>query len=494
MEFLQRWIGVILILAGLARAGVVVLQEPVVGYANDGDMHRTSACTGLFPAAQPASREPTPDAPIALYALGSRTDGCYLSSEVGIAATAVAIARAVGVDPGRIKLQYVGYVKLALLFATAFVLAWLLRDHAAASAVHGLIVLLVLGDPVVALWMNTLYTEFAAIWAIYAVVGGATVLALYDRVSLLAWAILLVGLLVLAFAREQYALLPLAMALAAWPWLWHVSERLTVVTMALVVVATAVSLWTIPRDVEVQKRNRANAYLGVLLPASSSPARGAAIVGLPADCAALSGETWARQRADIEKRCPQVFTLSRFAFLGFAADEPEALYRAAARSLAQVHGVAPPKLGVLAGERGKTVDDLPPWGFTPLRLLDSQLPGPVVAAFTVSVFALAPLALLALVVMRRWRGDPLAPLLVAMLLGGTAIYSYATAVFGGGAPEGRPDAVGSLAGYVLLIGAIAGVPVVALRWKHTPREALLEGTLGAIAIAVIAFACFALVS
>jgi len=50
VEFLRQWIGVILILAGLARAGIVVLHEPLVGYANQYDMHRTSACLGLFTA------------------------------------------------------------------------------------------------------------------------------------------------------------------------------------------------------------------------------------------------------------------------------------------------------------------------------------------------------------------------------------------------------------------------------------------------------------
>jgi hypothetical protein len=163
-DFLKQWVGMILILLGLARAALVVMQDPMAGYANQYDMHRTSACIGFFPAAEAAATVATPEAPISRYAIASRTDGCYQSAEVGIAAVAVAIARATGADPGRISLKYVGYVKLAVLFATALLLAWLLRDHPAASATHGLVVLLILADPVVTLWMNTLYTEFATIW------------------------------------------------------------------------------------------------------------------------------------------------------------------------------------------------------------------------------------------------------------------------------------------------------------------------------------------
>jgi hypothetical protein len=281
------------------------------------------------------------------------------------------------------------------------------------------------------------------------------------------------------------------MVLASWPWLWHASQRLTIITVVVALVASAASLWVVPRPLEVQKRNRTEAYLATLLPASSSPARAAEIAGLPAECAALSGATWAVQRADVEKRCPQVFALSRFTVLRFAADEPEALARAAARSLPRVHGVAPGKLGTDAARSGKTIDDMPAWAFSSLRALDSMLPPAAIAALTVAAFVLAPLALVALVVLRRWRGDPLAPLLVAMLLGGTALYSFATALYGGGAIEGRPDVVGSLAVYSLMILAIAGLPVVALRWKEVPREATLEAPVGLVAIALLAYAGFA---
>ena len=89
MEFLRQWIGVILVLAGLARAALVVVQDPMVGYANQFDMHRTSACIGLFPADEAAAKAATPEAPISRYALGSRTDGCYLASEVAIGTVTV---------------------------------------------------------------------------------------------------------------------------------------------------------------------------------------------------------------------------------------------------------------------------------------------------------------------------------------------------------------------------------------------------------------------
>ena len=488
-DFLKQWVGVILILLGLARAALVVFLDPMAGYANQFDMHRTSACIGFFPANEAAAQAATPQAPISHYAITSRTEGCYQSAEVGIAAVAVAIARATGADSSKVSLRYVGYVKLAILFATAFLLAWLLRDHPAASAIHGLVVLLVLTDPVVTLWMNTLYTEFATIWSLYAIMGAACVLALYDRFSILAWLLLIVALGVLAVSREQFALLGPAMVLAAWPWLWHNSRHLTVVALIVALVAAFAGLFALPRPMDVAKANRSNTYLHLLIPASSLPERGLATLGLPDTCAPLVGATWYRQRGEsIDKVCPQVYSLSSFAFIRMASDEPHALARAAARALPAAHGVAPTYLGTLEGQRSKTIDEMPWWGFSPLRALDAALSASVFTALTLATFLLAPAALITLLVMRRYRGEPLAPLLLGMLLGGTAIYTFLTSILGDGMNEAARHYIpGSLAMYAAIVMAIGGVAMLGMRWKETPKEALLELGAGGAMIALAVF-------
>ncbi|HUQ27784.1 MAG TPA: hypothetical protein VM051_04285 [Usitatibacter sp.] len=492
VDFLRQWIGVLLILAGLARAGAVILQDPMVGYANQSDMHGTSACVGLFPAADPASRAPTADAPISRYALGARTDGCYLSAEVGISATAVALARATGVDATRFRLQWVGYVKLALLFGAAFLIAWLLRDHPAASAFHGLVVLLVLADPVVTLWMNTLYQEFALVWSLYLVMAAGCVLALYDRQSLLTWALLVMGLVVLAVARAEYALLAPVLFIAAWPWLWHSSHRLTTAAAVITIAAMGVGLFVLPKPLQVAKGDRTDTYLQLIVPASSSTIRGLGTLGLPDTCEPLVGASWQRQRGEsVEKSCPQVYALSGFSLVRFAADEPAGFARAAARLMPAAQGIAPTYLGTLEGQRGKTIDDLPWWGFSPIRAMDALLPAPVFVAMTLATWMLAPAGLVALLVLRRWRGDPLAPLLLAMLLGLTAIYSFVATMAGGGLTEAaRHYLPGSLATYVALLGVIAAIPVLALRWKETPKESLLELGVGLAVIVLAAYAGF----
>jgi hypothetical protein len=493
LDFLRQWVGVILVVAGLARAFVLVAHDPLVGYANQHDMHRTSACIGLFPVKEAATPfAPTAQAPLSVYRLGSRTSGCYLSSEVAIAATVVAAARAVGADVAQFRLQWIGYAKLALLFGTALLIAWLLRDHPWASLVNGLVVLLVLADPVVTLWFNTLYTEFAAIWALYAIIGAMCVLAISERLGFVAWSLLVIALVALAFSREQFALLAPALVAAAWPWLWHRSDRMTMVVFSVALLACVVSFAALPRPDVVRKANRTDTYLG-LAASASTPERGLAILGLPERCAPLVGASWYRQRGeDLLRVCPEVFTLSSVAFLNFVSDEPQALARELARGLPAVQSLSPAYVGTLEGENGKLLRDLPAWAYSPLDALASHTPAAIFAALTLATFAVAPVALVALVVMRRWRGDPLAPLLLAMLLGGTAIYAFLTTVLGDGLSEAaRHYLPGQLASWVLVVAVAAGLPFLVVRWKQAPKEALLEVGIAVVMLAAAGYACFA---
>jgi hypothetical protein len=69
-------------------------------------------------------------------------------------------------------------------------------------------------------------------------------------------------------------------------------------------------------------------------------------------------------------------------------------------------------------------------------------------------------------VLRRYRGDPLTPMMLGMFLGGVAIYAFATTIFGDGLNEaGRHYLVGSLAMYTMVIAGLGGLGTLAVRWK-----------------------------
>jgi hypothetical protein len=154
-----------------------------------------------------------------------------------------------------------------------------------------------------------------------------------------------------------------------------------------------------------------------------------------------------------------------------------------------MQGLGVPYVGVAEGAR-QTIDTLPAWAFSPLRALDTMLPARGFVALALATFLLAPAGLLLLIVLRRYRGDPLTPLLLAMLLGGTALYAFLTALLGDGMSEAaRHFLPGALAMWTAVLLAAAGLGALALRWKETPKEAMLEASAGAAIIAIAGFAC-----
>lgn len=160
---LAAWL---LVLGGLVRAFLLVHEVPLLGYANQYDMVRTSACVGYYPDLPGDTRyEPHPESPIPVYRRGERlAHVCYPSTEVVIAAAAARGSAALHGNTETLSLRAIGHVKLALLAVAVLLLAAALSPFPTAALLHGLVVAFVLADPVTTLWMNTLYTEFGAIW------------------------------------------------------------------------------------------------------------------------------------------------------------------------------------------------------------------------------------------------------------------------------------------------------------------------------------------
>ena len=125
----------VLIGIGAWRVYAVVGAAPLLGYANQYDMRRISACVGLWPDVPPAARlQAHPEAPIARYVRGEREPAeCYWSSELLFVAP-VAASLAVGET---VDLRVIGAIKAVTLIVIAFALGAMLRRWPAIALVHG---------------------------------------------------------------------------------------------------------------------------------------------------------------------------------------------------------------------------------------------------------------------------------------------------------------------------------------------------------------------
>lgn len=487
---LREWIGLALVILGLARASLLVAHDPLVGYANQYDMMRTSACLGLFPdLPEPARYQPHPEAPIPGYRTQDvRRDLCYLSTEVAIVAATATVTRAASFGKEVFKVRWVGFAKLALFAVTALALAWAFHPHPAAALYHGVIVCVLLCDPVVTLWYNTFYTEFAAIWTLYAAIGAITALAITERGAIALAILLAISLAGLAFSREQLALLGPAIVLVSWPWLWQRSPPATIAALAVALIASVISFGLVQRPEDVKQANRVDAYMGVALPAASDPKAAMAALGLPDRCEALLGASFLNNRGEpAGVACPEALKLSPAAFVRVGREEPLALARAVARVLPGMQEVVP-NVGTVAGANREPVNRLPWWLKSPLHALAWRLPLTAYVAMVIAVALAAPLGMLAAL---GWaspsRTQHGTEILLAMLLGVVTLYALATTVFGDGFSEAsRHFITGNLAVYSGWIGVAFAIPALAMRWVEAPKQRVAEMIATLLAVAAIA--------
>jgi hypothetical protein len=496
MPLPREWIGFALVVAALARAALLVAHEPVAGYANQHDMLRTSACIGLYPAADEASRyAATPQAPVPLYRPGPRrSDQCRLSTEVVIDAVVAWAAHRIEPGAGGVRLQWFGYAKVALLALAALAITLALHGTPFAALLHGVFLFAVMADPAVTLWFNTLYSEFGIAWGAYVSIAALCALALTLRGAFVLTALLVLGLLALAFSREQLALLPPLLAAAAAPWLWRRSAHAAVAALGVALVAAVVAFGLLPSPLGFAASNRVDTYLGLVVPSASDPKAALATLGLPDRCEAMAGATWQLRRGEaLEEQCPEAFDLPVTAFLRFARDDPQTLARAAARVLPATQALAPLHVGILAGRPNAALADLPPWLASPLAAFHARLDPVAYAAMIIAVILAAPVGLL---VAAGWarpaRGVPAVGALLAMLLGGTTFYTLATTTFADGASEAaRHFLVGHLAADTAWIALVLAAPSLLGRWIRAPRERAWEIVAAVAAVGLVVFACVA---
>ena len=156
---------VLLIALGTLRLAGVVLSEPMLGYANQYDMARTSACLDLWPDVPFAERSLAHQhAPLPAYIdFHDEAARCFPSTTVAFAAAAKRALQTVGalglVSLERYPLQAVGVVQGLALLAVVVAFCYAETPRPAARLAHCAVFALVLTDPANGMWLNTLYTE-----------------------------------------------------------------------------------------------------------------------------------------------------------------------------------------------------------------------------------------------------------------------------------------------------------------------------------------------
>lgn len=452
-----------LIAVGAWRLHAIVGATPLLGYANQYDMARISACVGLWPDLPPPTElQAHPQSPLSRYARGSQRQGeCYLSSELAFVAPAIAL-----VTPGEpIDLRWIGAFKAALLVVLAALLTILLLRQPAWALAHGAVFAIVVCDPMNALWLNTFYTEFAALFFLYAtvvlliVIGAREPLASPPAAGIVvAFALGLTGL---GLSRQQHLLLPAVLALPAVLSLWRPALRAALAIVALVAVIAYAQTALIPRQPTIVAANSVNTVLGAILPASADPQLTAERLGLPKRCLQSVGATWYVAMGEtLQDTCPEALAVPRSRQAMLAIAEPATLLRAGLRALPQLQDWRLGYLGTVEGRDyagAEAVRAIAGPAALSVAPAVTRLP-PAVSLFvlTASLVLLAISAVVALAAAALERRAPLA--LVLYALTASAWYAIATAIAGDGyvevARHAQLAAPSLFAAAVILVGTL----------------------------------------
>ena len=479
----------VLIGIGAWRVYAVVGAAPVLGYANQFDMGRISACVGLWPDLSPLARlQAHPEAPIARYVGGERLpDGCYWSSELLFVAPVAAILA----EGETVDLRVVGAIKAVTLVAVALALGAMLRRRPALALVHAVVFALVLCDPIVSLWLNTLYTEFAAILFAYAsvvllvVIGArATTSNTPSSTEVAALAISLAGL---GLSRQQHLWLP---ALLIFPLVILLWARARHSALLLIAVAGAVAFaqaGLIGRHSSIAQANNADVVLGAILPASQDEALTLKRLGLPDRCLRSVGATWYEPMGEaLKSTCPEALVMPRRRLASLVATEPETLLRATLRALPQLQDWRLGYLGSVEGLQYAGSDSVRAVAGAPASSIGTVLARISSSVFlqmlaaSAAIFLVSTVACVAAGV--AGRSSPLALTLYALT--GIAWYAVMTSIFGDGYVElARHAQLASVALYAaaVVLAAALFAPLLGV-----------FGVANRHAIAAVAFAVLAI--
>ncbi len=415
----------------------LVTHVPVVGLANNYDMIRVQGCVDLYPVREDGSPPESNSwqAPIERYEFRSDVQpGCFFSTESLLALASLPALKAVAMflAEGVVPLQAIGLLRWALFVSIVMIpLLLLLRGNPKSACVGLLVAAIVVADPGVTIYLNSLYAEYSAVafawlaclmtWAalrsskpstvVLVILFAASVLATLSKLQHLAFGLaLFASALIAAVSFER----------GARPW------RVLAVLGLAAALGFFTQAWNINRDYtnSISSANKTNTFLGAILGSSEDPESTADLLGLPRSCAVHAGKDWFSPDVQSSHPCPEILSASRARLIPLTWKDPNTLINVISKGAELTRPWVPHILGKVSGQ----VQAPLPTGILSLDPLISAVPVPVwkgllLLALAVAVFLALPGTVRGLGVAERW---------LLIFLGGFPFMTLVTVVLGDG--------------------------------------------------------------
>lgn len=351
----------IIVLMGL-RVFFLFAHDPIIGLANNYDMVRVQDCINIYPIRTDGSkpRDNSWRAPIKRYEFKTvARANCYLTSEVLFAAAAwpmMKLESAYSSDGG-FSIRWIGLSKILFLLATMILFAHLLiKQNRFSSAIClSLLGLIVFSDPIVTVYLNTMYAEYSAFVFSVASLGLMFIVLRQERIKKTSLALLFTFLMLTALSKIQHSafvvLITLALVFCAWLTRTRIKHQLIVLLVLTSFVSIGVQIQHInsSKTTAMKQANLTNTVLGAFLGSSIDPHVTSAQLGLPKKCAEHAGENWFTEGLQANHPCPEALALSRLAIASLAWRDSQTFLKVLVAGLDQTQAWMHPFLGKVEG-------------------------------------------------------------------------------------------------------------------------------------------------
>ena len=466
-----------IVLAALLRIGFVVLSSPVIGYANNYDFLRTSACTGIWQS--DANGRAVTDSPdisrptrLFVYSGDKNKTICMRTSEV-VFSKVVSLWHARG---DTVDIREISALKVGLLALVFGALLYAVRSPAV-KLMLAVGFFLAMSDAVILAYFNTLYTDSTTLPALFLAIAACVWVgaapAVPSRWQLAGCAAVLLWL---AASKQQYGPLAAAFALLIAMLIWlrwrNRKATLWMASCALIALVLFSGINYSNRTMfnGLAMANNSSMLLGAVLPEALDKPAALQRLGLPEKCLSVIGQHWFTPGFQENNSCPEVKRVSRIQLIPLFVSQPQTFWQPLDRGVELARPFYPRHLGVFE-DRKRFQNPVIPWiANTSLSLRVAGLteavyrPGMVVsmvAGIVVTIAALLLVAFPAAVSSRR--STQVAALLMFGLGGITIFYALASSVFGDGYTDFEKHIAGMVIGFGCQAAALLALAVLLLR-------------------------------
>ena len=480
-----RVLTIALLVLGIVRASLLVMNDPVTGYANQFDMKRVSACLDLWPVTELNPKAASPAAPYSKYQIGEQDNAvCHPSAEILVSGLGISLA-GIFSSTSSIDLRWVGGTKLLLLILLAITLHHSMRGSPIGAFAHAMVFSIILCDPFNTLFANSLYTEFIAMLGAYLAISTAIAMVLQGHFRIYLSLLWLLGLALLGFSRIQHILLPVVLIIIFFVAMRRIPASVWIPSV-LASLAAIIFQWNLQVGHDVlDDANRINTVFNTLLPASPDPARFAERLGMGEKCAELTHTSWYLRRGRNHREdCPEAFGISRPMLVMVLATEPAISARLLFSALHQSGAWRLPYVGETAGAPYRKITGFAGWS---IASLVTKLPFPVYAFMYLIPIWLGFCAFIWLFAGRQPAGPGTRATCMALsMLAAVVLITHATSLLGDGFSEYSRHT--HLAHNACVAAWIILLTVVPLALRRSPAgSALFSRTQGVITATGVAF-------